>query len=109
EKLLAPAVAYGFFPCYGERNDLVVLDPESGVETARFHLPRQMGEDRRHLCIADFFRGRNADALGDEASWYPAAAWAAGARDVLATHVVTMGAVASQWTERLFKRDDYQE
>lgn len=68
-----------------------------------------MTDDRKHLCIADWFRPKGATAIADEASWFPKAAWDAGARDVFAAHVVTMGQVASQWTERLFKRDDYQE
>jgi len=109
ERLLEPSVAYGFFPCASERNHLVVFDPETGAETCRFDLPRQMGEKSAHLCIADFFRPRGADAIGDEASSIPAAAWAAGARDVLATHCVTMGAVASRTAQTLFKADHYQE
>ena len=66
EKLLDPAVAYGFFPCYAERNDLVVLDPETGAETARFNLPRQMAEDTlKHLCVSDYFRPRGAGGVSE--------------------------------------------
>ncbi|MBN8524744.1 MAG: methionine synthase [Planctomycetes bacterium] len=106
---LTPAVAYGFWPCASDRNDLIVFDPETGAETARFNLPRQTDDEKRHLCISDFFRPRGAAPIGDEESRIPAAAWAAGARDVLAAHVVTMGESASRWTERLFKADVYQE
>ena len=109
EKMLAPAVVYGFWPCYSERNDLVIIDPDTGKELARFNLPRQMEKTSKHLCIADYFRPRGAAALGDEQSWYPPAAWAAGARDLFACHVVTMGHIASQHCQRLFKNDDYQE
>ncbi len=106
---LDPAVAYGYWPVASERNDLIIFDPVSGAETARLHLPRQTDDSHRHLCIADYFRARGAAAVGDEQSSIPAAAWANGARDVLACHVVTMGEAASRWTERLFAADNYQE
>ncbi len=109
DRMLEPRVAYGYWPCYGERNDTVVLDPDTGAEIARFNFPRQMGETSKHLCLSDFFRPKGADPVGDEQSWFPAAAWAAGARDVVPFHVVTMGAIASQHCQRLFKADDYQE
>jgi 5-methyltetrahydrofolate--homocysteine methyltransferase len=109
EKMLAPSVAYGYFPCASDQNDLIVFDPESGVERCRFNLPRQMDAKSGHLCISDFFRPRGADPIGDEQSFIPAAAWANGARDVLPLHVVTMGAIASEHCQRLFKADNYQE
>jgi 5-methyltetrahydrofolate--homocysteine methyltransferase len=109
EKMLAPSVAYGYFPCASDKNDLIVFDPETGVERCRFNLPRQMEAKSSHLCISDFFRPRGADPIGDEQSSIPAAAWANGARDVLPLHVVTMGAIASEHCQRLFKADNYQE
>ncbi len=109
EHMLAPGVVYGFWPCYAEENNLVVLDPATGSELCRFNLPRQMGDKSDHLCIADYFRPRHAPAIGDEQDWIPAAAWAAGARDVFSCHVVTMGAIASEHCQRLFKADNYQE
>ncbi|HEX3133140.1 MAG TPA: vitamin B12 dependent-methionine synthase activation domain-containing protein, partial [Planctomycetota bacterium] len=109
EKMLAPAVAYGYFPCASDQNDLIVFDPESGAERCRFNLPRQMETKSGHLCISDFFRPRGADPIGDEQSFFPAVAWANGARDVLPLHVVTMGAIASEHCQRLFKADNYQE
>ncbi len=109
EHSLAPAVAWGFFPCASDKNAVVVFDPESGIERCRFELPRQMQAGSKHLCIADYFRPRGADPLGDERSFIPAAAWDAGARDCLAVQVVTMGAVASEHCRRLFAGDNYQE
>jgi 5-methyltetrahydrofolate--homocysteine methyltransferase len=109
EKMLAPSVAYGYFPCASDKNDLIVFDPESGAERCRFNLPRQMEAKSGHLCISDFFRPRGADPIGDEQSSIPAKAWANGARDVLPLHVVTMGAIASEHCQRLFKADNYQE
>ncbi len=106
---LQPAVVYGYWPCASERNDVILFDPVSGAEAARFHLPRQTDDSNRHLCIADWFRPRGAAPLADEQAFIPAAAWANGARDVIAFHVVTMGEAASRWTERLFAADSYQE
>jgi 5-methyltetrahydrofolate--homocysteine methyltransferase len=116
ERLLQPAVAYGYFPCAAERNNLIVFDPETGAERCRFSLPRQMAEDGaqgnkggKNLCIADFFRPRGSAPLGDEASSIPAAAWANGARDVLAAHCITMGAAASVHAQQLFRADNFRE
>ncbi len=109
ERLLAPALCYGYFPCASERNDLVVFDEESGLERARFNLPRQSEPGSRRLCVADFFRPRGAPAGAEEQAAIPAKAWANGARDVLAMHVVTMGEVASRECQRLFAADSYQE
>src|SRR4029450_10804366 len=52
-QILRPAVVYGYFPCNGDGNDVVVWDGD-GSERVRFTFPRQR-RDRR-LCIADFFR-----------------------------------------------------
>jgi 5-methyltetrahydrofolate--homocysteine methyltransferase len=109
EKMLAPAVAYGYFPCAADKNDLIIFDPESGGERCRLNLPRQMEDKSKHLCISDFFRPRGANPLADEEAFFPAAAWAQGARDVLPLHCVTMGAIASEHCQRLFKSDNYQE
>jgi 5-methyltetrahydrofolate--homocysteine methyltransferase len=109
EKMLEPKVAYGYFPCAADKNDLIVFDPESGSERCRFNLPRQMESDSRHLCISDFFRPLGAAPVGEERSFIPTAAWNNGARDVLAVHVVTMGAIASEHCQRLFKADNYQD
>ena len=57
DKVLEAAVVYGYFPCYSEGNDLVVLDENAAAERARFTFPRQR-RDRR-LCIADFFKPRD--------------------------------------------------
>jgi 5-methyltetrahydrofolate--homocysteine methyltransferase len=87
------AVVYGFFPCYSEDNDLIILDHtklEDRVEIARFTFPRQR-RDRR-LCISDFFRSK-----------------ASGEIDVIAFHVVTMGQSVSEATAELFARNEYRE
>ena len=94
EKWLEAGVVYGYFPCYSDGNDLVIVnDVESGEERMRFSFPRQ-SRDRR-LCISDFFRDR------DEATER--------GFDVVAFHVVTMGNAVSQATAKLFQEDRYRE
>jgi 5-methyltetrahydrofolate--homocysteine methyltransferase len=88
-QILRPAVVYGYFPCNGDGNDLVVWD-DDGRERVRFTFPRQR-RDRR-LCIADFFRPIES-----------------GEPDVIGMHVVTMGLAASEATARLFADNRYRE
>ena len=93
ESLIEPAVAYGYFPCYSEGNDLVVLWHEGaneGEERMRFSFPRQR-RDRR-LCLADFFKPKSSGEI-----------------DVVAFHVVTMGQVVSDATATLFEANAYRE
>jgi 5-methyltetrahydrofolate--homocysteine methyltransferase len=93
EGIITPAVAYGYFPCYSEGDDLVVLWHEGdlkGTERARFSFPRQRRD--RHLCLADFYRPRESGEL-----------------DVVPFTIVTMGQSASDATARLFEADAYRE
>ena len=90
---LNAAVVYGYFPCYSENNDLVILHHEGvdeGKERVRFTFPRQT-RDRR-LCLSDFFRSK-----------------ASGEIDTVAFHVVTMGQSVSDATAKLFAADKYRE
>jgi 5-methyltetrahydrofolate--homocysteine methyltransferase len=87
------AVVYGYFPCYSEGNDLVILQHEGeqkGEERTRFSFPRQR-RDRR-LCISDFFRSKDSGEI-----------------DVVAFHVVTMGQSVSEATGKLFAENNYRE
>ncbi|MDP9209188.1 MAG: methionine synthase [Actinomycetota bacterium] len=88
-QILRPAVVYGYFPCNGDGNDVVVWD-DDGRERVRFTFPRQR-RDRR-LCIADFFRPLSS-----------------GEPDVIGMHVVTMGLAASEATAKLFADNRYRE
>ena len=90
EGLVEPAVAYGYFPCTAEGNDLVILDEPGGSERARLAFPRQ--SRGRHLCLADFFRPAGSSET-----------------DVVALQVVTMGEAASRSTARLFAEDSYRD
>ena len=90
---LNAAVVYGYFPCYSEGNDLVILHHEGelkGKERTRFSFPRQT-RDRR-LCISDFFASKES-----------------GKTDVVAFHVVTMGSTVSEAAAKLFAANNYRE
>jgi 5-methyltetrahydrofolate--homocysteine methyltransferase len=90
---LNAAVVYGYFPCYSEGNDLVILHHEGdskGKERTRFTFPRQT-RDRR-LCISDFFAAKDS-----------------GKTDVVAFHVVTMGSTVSEAAAKLFAANNYRE
>jgi 5-methyltetrahydrofolate--homocysteine methyltransferase len=111
-----PKVVYGYFPCQSKGNDLIVYAPAQGVtlenfgeaspsfeagtikaggplpaelpELLRFTFPRQA--EGRRLSISDYFLPQ-----------------ASGRADVIALSVVTIGARASQETQKLFERGEY--
>lgn len=91
DKTLEPRIVYGYWPCYSDRNALVVLDPtDRKTELTRFEFPRQPGG--RRMCLADFFRSKESGEL-----------------DVVGFSLVTMGAVATTESERLFRENRYDE
>ncbi|CAB4584644.1 unannotated protein [freshwater metagenome] len=90
---LNAAVAYGYFPCVSEGNDLVVLHhegPNKGEERVRFTFPRQ-SRDRR-LCLADFFRSKDSGEI-----------------DVVSFQIITMGQSISEAISKLFQANLYRE
>lgn len=91
KKWVEPAVVYGYFPCNSDKNDLIIYSPQKhDEEAARISFPRQTTDKRR--CISDYF-------LPVES----------GRRDVVAFHVVTAGAVASEVSQELFRKDQYSD
>jgi 5-methyltetrahydrofolate--homocysteine methyltransferase len=91
EAIMEPAVVYGYWPCFSEGNDVVVLDPDNrSDEVARFSFPRQQRD--RFLCLADFFRPRTSGEL-----------------DVIGFHLVTMGERVSEVTGELFAANAYRD
>ncbi len=91
DKLLEPRVVYGYWPCYSDRNAMVVLDPaDRARELCRFEFPRQAAG--RRLCMSDFFRSKDSGEL-----------------DVVGFSLVTMGAVATQHSEALFRENRYDD
>ena len=90
---LNAAVAYVYFPCVSEGNDLVVLHHEGsskGKERVRFTFPRQ-SRDRR-LCLADFFRSKYSGEI-----------------DVVSFQIITMGQSISEAISKLFQANLYRE
>ncbi len=91
EKTLEPRIVYGYWPCYSDRNALVVLDPnDRKSEICRFDFPRQPGG--RRLCLSDFYAKKDSGRI-----------------DVVGFSLVTMGAVATHESERLFRENRYDE
>ena len=87
------AVVYGYYPCFSEGNDLVILDPDKPLERkeiSRLTFPRQR-RDRR-LCLSDFFASKDSGRI-----------------DVVAFHVVTMGEAVSRATGKLFAQNNFRE
>ncbi|MBN8550229.1 MAG: methionine synthase [Deltaproteobacteria bacterium] len=90
-KWIQPKVAYGYFPCQSEFNDVIIYDPQDHKRVlCRINFPRQIADKRR--CIADFFLPKYS-----------------GQMDVVAFHVVTAGALASEKCQELFKSDQYTD
>ncbi len=88
--ILHPAVAYGYFPCNADRNDLVIFEEDGKTEKLRFHFPRQ--PDKKRWCLSDFFRPVES-----------------GVRDVAAFTCVTMGHDISPYETALREKGDYTE
>ncbi|MBA8795069.1 5-methyltetrahydrofolate--homocysteine methyltransferase [Friedmanniella endophytica] len=93
------AVVYAYWPAYSSGNTVFVLDParpDVGDPTAvrcSFTFPRQ--RRGRRLCLADFFRSvEQAKEKGP---------------DVIAFHLVTMGARVSEVTGELFAANAYRD
>lgn len=101
-KLLHPQIAYGYFPCQAEGNTVQIYsfesfeqyrasgNPEHLAVRTRLHFPRQKGQD--HLCIADYF----ADVTS-------------GQLDVIGLQAVTVGHIATEYGQQLFKADRYSD
>ncbi len=91
DQVMEPAVVYGYWPCWSEGDDVVVVDPETkSGEIARFTFPRQRRD--RFLCLADFIRPKDSGEI-----------------DVIAFHLVTMGSRVAVVTAEMFARDAYRD
>jgi len=88
---LHPRALLGYFPCFSQGNELVVLDPEDHErELERLVFPRQPGHDR--LCIADFYRPQEAGEL-----------------DVVALQAVTAGDEVTELMARLEAEGEFAD
>jgi 5-methyltetrahydrofolate--homocysteine methyltransferase len=94
ENLLQPKVVYGYFPCQSSGNDLIIYNDDLKTERLCFNFPRQPREQRgsKNLCLADYF-----------------ASVESGKMDVVAFDLVTMGRRASEYSNELFKADNYHD
>jgi 5-methyltetrahydrofolate--homocysteine methyltransferase len=90
EGLLVPRVVYGYFPAQSSGNDLIVYHDDEKTERVRFTFPRQ--PFGKHLCLADFFASKESGRV-----------------DVVPFHLVTMGRRASEYSQELFKTDNYRD
>jgi 5-methyltetrahydrofolate--homocysteine methyltransferase len=88
---LRPRALLGYFPCYSEGNEIVVLDPEDRETVlTRFVCPRQPGHDR--ICVADFYRPKDSGEL-----------------DVVALQAVTSGSEVTELMAKLEDDGEYAE
>src|SRR5438034_5164604 len=87
---LVPKAVYGYFHCQSSGNDLIVYDNDAETERVRFNFPRQPSGKR--LCLADYFASVDSDRM-----------------DVVAFHLVTVGHRASEYSQELFKSDNYAD
>jgi 5-methyltetrahydrofolate--homocysteine methyltransferase len=92
---LHPRALLGFFPCYSDGNDIVVLNPgDHATELTRFVCPRQPKGDR--ICLADFFRPA-------EDGKPPAKL------DVIAVQAVTVGSEVTELMAKLESDGEFAE
>ncbi|MGE4427347.1 MAG: homocysteine S-methyltransferase family protein [Solirubrobacteraceae bacterium] len=97
---LHPRALLGFFPCYADGNDIVVLDPEDRkTEINRFVTPRQPKGDR--LCTADFFRPGIKQDDGTVV--------APEQLDVVALQALTVGSEVTELMDRLQEEGEFAE
>jgi 5-methyltetrahydrofolate--homocysteine methyltransferase len=88
---LRPRARLGYFPCYAEGNEVVVLDPgDRETVLERLVFPRQPKHDR--ICLADFYRPRGSDEL-----------------DVVALQAVTAGDEVTELMGRLEREGEFAE
>jgi 5-methyltetrahydrofolate--homocysteine methyltransferase len=86
EGILKPEVAYGYFPCRSDGNDLIVLRDDRETEWLRFSFPRQ--DHAEQLCLSDYFAEDS---------------------DVVALMAVTVGHEVSRRAKALFESDRYTD
>jgi 5-methyltetrahydrofolate--homocysteine methyltransferase len=88
---LHPRALLGYFPCYSEGNEIVVLDPEDrSTELSRLVCPRQPNGDR--ICLADFYRPKDSGEL-----------------DVIALQAVTVGDEVTELMAQLEADGEFAE
>jgi 5-methyltetrahydrofolate--homocysteine methyltransferase len=88
---LHPRALLGYFPCYSEGNEVVVLDPEDRETVLeRLVFPRQPAHSR--ICLADFFRPKESGEI-----------------DVVALQAVTVGPEVTEVITALEQEGEFAE
>ncbi|MEB3292246.1 MAG: methionine synthase [Synechococcales bacterium] len=99
EEWLYPTLVYGYFPCAAEGNSVHVYDPsvidqgltpQTATPVVTWTFPRQ--KSMRRLCIADFLRPIEQNQF-----------------DVLPMQAVTMGEIATEKAQELYKGNSYTD
>ncbi len=89
--LISPKAVYGYFRCGRNDNSIYLFDNVSNKRISEFNFPRQ--KSGNNLCIADFYCDlKNNDPV-----------------DIFPMQAVTMGEVASEYSQELFKADKYSD
>ena len=89
--LISPKAVYGYFRCGRNDNSIYLFDNESNKRISEFNFPRQ--KSGNNLCIADFYCDlKNNDPV-----------------DIFPMQAVTMGEIASEYSQELFKADKYSD
>ncbi len=89
--LLHPSFVYGYFPCSRTNNSLNIYSFNKSDILGSFKFPRQKSGNK--YCISDFF----SDPVNNKPV------------DFIPMQAVTMGEYASEYSQKLFKEDKYQE
>ncbi|MCE9557380.1 MAG: B12-binding domain-containing protein [Armatimonadetes bacterium] len=88
--LMEPRVAWGYFWCASEGNDLIIYEEDQTTKRTRFRFPRQ--RDMRRQCLSDFFQPIES-----------------GIRDVVGFHIVTVGSKVTEHERGLFAAGNFQD
>ena len=89
QKLVNPQAVYGYFLCGRDKNSILIFNENEQI--AEFKFPRQKSGNK--LCIADFYSD-----LGISKT-----------KDCFPMQAVTMGEIASEYSQKLFKEDKYSD
>ncbi len=89
--LISPKAVYGYFNCGRNKNSIYLFDEKFNKKISQFNFPRQ--KSGNNLCIADFY----CDLKNNEPI------------DIFPMQAVTMGAIASEYSQELFKDDKYSD
>ncbi len=91
KKLISPKAVYGYFRCGRKDNSIFLFDENSLNKISQFNFPRQ--KSGNNLCIADFYCNLKNDKP----------------IDIFPMQAVTMGDIASEYSQKLFKEDKYSD